>query len=269
MGLIVNEPKSYESKKYSLINSVLTHQTSGEVIPYYSLSLAKDHNVKGGSQRLLFQADAIDKRLNLIVDYSLYLAKKQRREFLKTLDPFFELIQRRLRIESFRLNWFLEKDLGGLGLSNITNCKYKVSLAQQRLANYLVLHPDKRLFIDRIDSKVRAVDSAVQLFNIIKPKLVPLVSYEGLPIYGPYREGNDPEQVQDVYLRRCLEDSKLLRQPYVSLKDYLLGAGPEYRLKTLRQKKWLKIPKEDLEDLSTLRKFTGVRWMIWHPDLAF
>jgi hypothetical protein len=217
VGLVVNEPKTYVNKSFSLINSVLTHMPTGRTVPYYHLALAKAHQVKSEPVRMLTTMSDIDDFLNKIRNLDEFLWKKQRRIMLKSYsDLFAQLTKKCKSVKGFRPNYFLPKEVGGLGLTDFKSEKLKVTRVQRQLATYLIDHPEDLFLKEKIGCSYRAVERAVEQFSKIRPQLKSLVDYDFktgqvLPIEGPIRKGMDPDIVNNDYLSRCLLATQYLK----------------------------------------------------------
>jgi len=189
VGLRVNEVKTYVHRKYYLINSVLGKEGSGKV-DYYNRALAIGHGVKSEPVRLVSQCDTLWQELG---HHRERVRKCGRRLLMQTVE---RLLPKKKC--SFRPNWFVPKCLGGLGLSNDTGGKVKITRAQRKVATWLMRRPWTKILVERLGEAPVSVQLALKHLK----KMLP--AFEAVDRPGPLNLYDDYEYWVDQYLSRAL-----------------------------------------------------------------
>jgi len=196
-GLVVNESKTYVHKKWTLINSVLSKR--GSTVPYYNRALAIGHRVKSEPRRLITQSGQIWEDLGRIEGR---VAKTGRRHFLKTLKSQLPKVRGRGG-RNYVPNYFVHKELGGLGLKNGEGREVKITTDQRRVATYFARNPMRKRAIEKIGSAPTACEQAVKHALKMSPAVESWL-IDGRPVHGPLPFLEDAEALQDLYMKRSL-----------------------------------------------------------------
>jgi hypothetical protein len=189
VGLMVNEEKTYVHPRYYLINSVLGKRHSGK-ITYYNRALAIGHGVKHEPIRLVTQADALWKALE---HPNERVEKAGKRHLLATLQKNLKALTQR----GFTPNYFLPKAVGGLGMKSDER-PFKITKIQRKVATYFMRHPYEQAIVERMGTKPRSVDLALEKLRKMRPNFV------STELIGPIPEWQDYDHVVDLYLSRVL-----------------------------------------------------------------
>jgi len=214
VGLIVNEAKTYESSRWLLINSIFVDMTNKKRVEYIPLSVTIGHNIKRGEvTRTLGQAPAI---WELIERCPNSRSRDMcRRIYLRTIDRLCP------HLGAFVPNFFLHKDLGGIGIVPPSGWKFGISKLQRKAATYFLRNRAVRAIKEKIMELPKAVSRALEKLNKLRPPTFDFV-LKGRPVEGPLRENQ--EDVLDYLERllpRCLQSTAYVTGPGKSL-DYAL-----------------------------------------------
>jgi len=191
VGLIVNEAKTYESSRYALINSIFVDMTSSRKISYVPLSVSLGHNVKRGEgTKTLSQAPQI---WALCQGAPNERSRKMcSRTYMRTLP---KLIP---KFGTFTPNYFLHKDVGGLGLTPPEGWKFGVTYLQRKVGTYFVRHRSEIALREKIYEMPRSVKRALEKLGRIAPKGDNWY-IGGKPVQGPLQQHEDlGEYLQDM-----------------------------------------------------------------------
>jgi hypothetical protein len=198
VGLIVNEVKTYFHKKYYLINSILGK--AGKTIEYVNLALAIGHRVKGEPHRLLLASATIFDTLSNYKEG----ASKCVRYFISTLAR--RLPKLSYRGRRFTPNFFVQKDLGGLGMRS--QKPVKITGDQRHLASFLWQNPDK-ISYETLGSAPTSCQQALTKFRNMRPHC------ERILWEGPLRKEEDPLNFEDSYLAMCNQSTAWIKNDVV------------------------------------------------------
>jgi hypothetical protein len=262
VGLQINEEKTYNHRNWHLINSVLGDKR--DTVPYYARSLAIGHRVKSEPVVMVRTLPALER---FIARYPVERGRKRLFRFLlATIHK--RLTQSDFRFKytdkngkgkqtgRFRRNFFLPRQLGGLGLENRTGEGYHITTAQQKLATY-ILRDDPGFigFHEKIAEAPVACATAIQKIHQMKPAVELLLDSEGHHIEGPLRKNEDPTLLMDQYLNLALGSTQWLTStPWED--------DNKYRMRVMD----VPIPRErNLIKKSKLRRLTPARERVVQP----
>jgi hypothetical protein len=183
VGLKVNEVKTYFHKQYYLINSILGK--NGKTIEYLNVAVAHGVSIQGEPIRSLLGASQI---WELLSSYR-HGASRLCARYVKSLAE--KLPKMKIRGTPFSPNFFIIKELGGLGLK--PNRPVKLHTNQRKLATYLWENP-MSVISEKIGEMPSACILALEKFRRMRP------SVERILCEGPAPENADPVPFEDHYL---------------------------------------------------------------------
>lgn len=198
VGLMVNESKTYTSRRYAVINSRFFDMIRGKLIPYACFSLAFGHNVKkkGESEGLEYLRDVWCK----VNESPILCVKALRRIFIST----YQKLLKKLKIPECEYpNLFIPKQLGGVGCKIIEGFTYKISSFQRKIATYFIRRPKERYVREKTEVDRVSCKEAVKLAMRLMPDPVPFLLGKD-PLFGPLNEFQDYESLFDETLSRCV-----------------------------------------------------------------
>jgi len=193
-GLKKSVGKNYRSRTAVMINSRLAKISDAKFVGYANLALADGHRLKSEPKMTLRTVAAIDVKLRQ--DLPDHIGRYLRSRLLRTHREF-------LRTP---LNWFLCKELGGLGLENLTGERVRFSDQQRRLAYFLDKNPLERILTESLDRLPAGTSRALRMVKRVLPPLAPRLEQ------GPLRYGESLDFVEEVF------------QHFLTVCSYLPGA---------------------------------------------
>jgi len=104
----------------------------------------------------------------------------------------------------FLPNYFISKQLGGLGLENQNHKKIFITNEQRKVATYFARNPSEVFLIEKLNSEPSSCADAINLFRKIRPNVESWL-IEGKPVQGPLNKMEDPDVVSEKYLQYCLQ----------------------------------------------------------------
>jgi len=217
VGLKVNEAKTYESSRWALINSILVDMTVGREIHYLPLSVCIGHNVKRGeiNQTIGQAAQLWELACAFKYDRGRRMCQRLLLKQLGRLAP---------KVGTFVPNYFLHKDLGGLGLRVVEGWKFGVSYEQRKVATYFLRNRLEFSIKEKFYKMPEAVSLALKKLRMLTPPSVPYI-LGSRPICGPLRENEDVqiylESILPIVLRStCWEVGAGESMDYLCLNQY-------------------------------------------------
>jgi hypothetical protein len=267
VGLQINEEKTYNHPHWHLINSILGDNKN--TVPYYARSLAIGHRIKSEPVMMVRTLPALER---FLARYPVERGRKRLFRFLlstihgRLTQSDFRFVYtdkkgKQQKTDRFRRNFFLPKQLGGLGLENRTGASYHITTAQQKLATYILREdPDFIGFQEKISEVPSACALAVQKVHKMKPAVTLMLDSHGRHVEGPLNFLEDPDRLEDMYLRLALDSTKW--------KLNSNSSDAEYRMQVLD----VPIPKEKtLIKKSKLKRLRPARTRVvsqfdWQPQ---
>lgn len=214
VGLIVNEAKTYESSRWALINSIFVDMVNKKKIEYIPLSVTLGHNIKRGEiTRTLGQAPAI---WDLIERCPNERSRDMcRRIYLRTIDRLCP------HLGSFVPNFFVHKDLGGVGIPPPVGWKFGISKLQRKVATFFLRNRAVRALKEKIMELPKAVSCALEKLSKLKPPSFDWV-VKGSPVEGPLKKNQSTvDDYLESLLPHCLRSTAYVTGPGSNI-DYEL-----------------------------------------------
>lgn len=195
VGFSLNMLKTYSSKNFACVNSILFETKGWRIIRYFNQALAKCKRVKSEPIRMLSTASAIWSWLHR--DLPQRVSKRGRRLLLESLRPRMEKFAR----GAFWPNFFLSKEVGGLGLENVKQERFKISRDQRKVATCLMQHPERSWLLEKVGSATRSSKVAMHTFLRIRPAV------ERRTFIGPLIPKDDYLVWYDFYLTEACKNA--------------------------------------------------------------
>lgn len=211
VGLVVNENKTYESERYSLLNSRFIDHQKKKLIHYAPYALAYGHNVKretGGEGWSYLST--IWKQIE---EGPIESRKTLRRVVLSTFKRWCNESQIEPRLFP---NLFLPKLLGGLGFTVPDGFRYSFSRFQRQLATFLIRNPKESYLLEQDELCRESVKGAQKLARKLLPEATFFLE-GGRPLYGPLNEDEDFSLVFDKVLGKALQAYSFVTGSYPNL----------------------------------------------------
>jgi hypothetical protein len=211
VGLIVNEIKTYITPQWFLINSIFGNR-KGYIIKYYNRALAIGHRVKSEPVRLLSQAGKLwNQELESLPNKCKnYFAKHFLNTLNKKVKPHYikcnckKLRNGKTHYHKFQPNYFISKQLGGLGLINRDQRRIHITMEQRKVATYFARNPTEIFLTEKLNEEPTSCKAAINLFRKIRPNTESWL-IDGKPVHGPLNKNEDPEETSKFYLQYCLQ----------------------------------------------------------------
>jgi hypothetical protein len=224
VGLIVNELKTYVHPQFNMINSI--RHFGDRQIYYQNIALAIGHRVKSDPMRLLTASGKIFEQLQQTKFGVDHLC----RSFLRTLSK--RLPKRRLKFgkHDFIPNFFLPRELGGLGLSDRGKDFY-VTYPQRRLAQYLIRNPCDWVFQERYFDLKTSSKAALKAVKPLLPSSELWIK-NGKSVQGPFGPYEDYKEVCKSYLGRTCQLTSYVQNKTPTDENYVFRVNLRNALKS-------------------------------------
>jgi hypothetical protein len=175
----------------------------GRTVPYVNLAVALGINVKSEPKRLLLASAAIWDLLHI----EGVNTNRVCRYFMNSIGK--RIPKLRYRQIGYTPNFFLHKDIGGLGWKEFRpECVNKIDTHQKEIAEVMITYPEEIFRQESLGTTLRANELMIKKFNLMKPHC------EYTNFIGPFQEMEDPATFEERYLSLCQRSTCFVKHPH-------------------------------------------------------